>query len=71
MFLKRYHKNIHSSFMEHFLVTLYIIWVLTLLKNKYNVLIVFLLYCKTLFLLLRWDTGKQWRLVKMIVGGAE
>ncbi len=27
-------------------------------KNKYNVLIVFILYCKTLLLLLRWDTGK-------------
>ncbi len=27
-------------------------------KNKYSVLIAFLLYCKTLLLLLRWDTGK-------------
>ncbi len=27
-------------------------------KNKYSVLIVFILYCKTLLLLLRWDTGK-------------
>ncbi len=27
-------------------------------KNKYNVLIVFILYCKTLLLILRWDTGK-------------
>ncbi len=27
-------------------------------KKKYNVLIVFILYCKTLLLLLRWDTGK-------------
>ncbi len=27
-------------------------------KNKYNVLIVFILYCKILLLLLRWDTGK-------------
>ncbi len=27
-------------------------------KNKYNVLIVFILYCKTLLLLLRWDMGK-------------
>ncbi len=27
-------------------------------KNKYIVLIVFILYCKTLLLLLRWDTGK-------------
>ncbi len=27
-------------------------------KNKYNVLIVFILYCKTLLLLLRWDVGK-------------
>ncbi len=27
-------------------------------KNKYNVLIVIILYCKTLLLLLRWDTGK-------------
>ncbi len=27
-------------------------------KNKYNVLIVFILYCKTLLLLLRWDTGR-------------
>ncbi len=27
-------------------------------KNKYNVLIVVILYCKTLLLLLRWDTGK-------------
>ncbi len=26
-------------------------------KNKYNVLIVLILYCKTLLLLLRWDTG--------------
>ncbi len=28
------------------------------MKNKYNVLIVFILYCKILLLLLRWDTGK-------------
>ncbi len=28
------------------------------MNNKYNVLIVFILYCKTLLLLLRWDTGK-------------
>jgi len=28
------------------------------LKNKCNVLIVFVLYCKTLLLLLRCDTGK-------------
>ncbi len=30
------------------------------MKNKYNVLIVFILYCKTstLLLLLRWDTGR-------------
>ncbi len=27
-------------------------------KNKSNVLIVFILNCKTLLLLLRWDTGK-------------
>ncbi len=27
-------------------------------KNKYNVLIVFILYCKTLLLLLRWNTGR-------------
>ncbi len=27
-------------------------------KNKYNILIVVLLYCKTLLLLLRWDAGK-------------
>ncbi len=27
-------------------------------KNKYNVFIVFILNCKTLLLLLRWDTGK-------------
>ncbi len=27
-------------------------------KNKYNVLIMFILHCKTLLLLLRWDTGK-------------
>ncbi len=27
-------------------------------KNKYNVLTVLILYCKTLLLLLRWDTGK-------------
>ncbi len=27
-------------------------------KNKYNVLTVFILYFKTLLLLLRWDTGK-------------
>ncbi len=27
-------------------------------KNKYNVHIVCILYCKTLLLLLRWDTGK-------------
>lgn len=27
-------------------------------KNKYNVFSVFILYCKTLILLLRWDTGK-------------
>ncbi len=27
-------------------------------KNKYNVLMVVILYCKTLLLLLRWDTGK-------------
>jgi len=32
-------------------------YVLTL-KNKYNVLIVFMLYCKTLLQLLRSDTGK-------------
>ncbi len=28
------------------------------LLKKYNVLIVFVLYCKTLSLLLRWDAGK-------------
>ncbi len=27
-------------------------------KNMYNLLIVFILYCKTLLLLLRWDMGK-------------
>ncbi len=27
-------------------------------KNKYSVLIVFILYCKTLLLLLRWDKVK-------------
>ncbi len=27
-------------------------------KNKYNVLIVVILYCKTLLLLLWWDMGK-------------
>ncbi len=27
-------------------------------KNKYNVLIMFILYCKTHLLLLRWDMGK-------------
>ncbi len=27
-------------------------------KNKYNVVIVFILYCNTLLLLLRWDMGK-------------
>ncbi len=30
----------------------------TYIKNKYNVLIVFILYCKTLLLLLRWDMCK-------------
>ncbi len=29
-----------------------------LTSNKYNVLIGFILYCKTLLLLLRWATGK-------------
>jgi len=29
-----------------------------ILKDKYNVLIVLMLYCKTLLLLLRWDTGR-------------
>jgi len=28
------------------------------LKNKYNVLIVLMLYCKSLLVLLRWDTGE-------------
>jgi len=32
-------------------------YVLTL-KNKYNVLIVLILYCKSLLLPLRWDTGR-------------
>ncbi len=32
--------------------------IFTYIKNKYNVLIVFILYFKTLLLLLRWDTGK-------------
>ncbi len=27
-------------------------------KNKYNILTVLILYCKTLLLPLRWDTGK-------------
>ncbi len=27
-------------------------------KNKYNVLIVLILYCKIRLLLLKWDTGK-------------
>ncbi len=27
-------------------------------KTKYNVIILFILYCKTLLLLLRWDAGK-------------
>ncbi len=27
-------------------------------KNRHNVLIVFILYCNTLLLLLRWDTGQ-------------
>ncbi len=27
-------------------------------KNKYNVLIVFILYCRSLLLLMRWDTGE-------------
>ncbi len=38
------------------LVPLYICIALAF-KNKYNVLIVFILYCKTLLQLLRWDTG--------------
>ncbi len=30
----------------------------TYIKNMYSVLIVFILYCKTLLLPLRWDTGE-------------
>ncbi len=50
-------------------VTFYIWWPYLLCthirKNKYNVLIVFILYCKTLLLLLRWDMDK----VKDRLGG--
>jgi len=39
-------------------VPLYIKWLGLTSKNKYNVLIVFMLYYKSLLLLLRCDTGK-------------
>ncbi len=42
---------------SHFILSGLNYYVLTS-KNKYNVLIVFILYCKTLLLLLRWDMGQ-------------
>ena len=46
-----------KRFGSHFILSGVKYYVLTA-KNKYNVLIVFMLYCKTLLLLLRCDTGK-------------
>ncbi len=42
---------------EHFILSGLNYYVLTS-KNKYNVRIVVILYCKTLLLLLRWDRGE-------------
>jgi len=43
---------------SHFILSGFKYYVLTL-KNKYNVFIVLMLYCKTLLLLLRCDMGKS------------
>jgi len=42
---------------SHFILSGFKYYVLTF-KNKYNVLIVLMFYCKSLLVLLRWDTGK-------------
>ncbi len=47
----------YSNTWSHFILSGLNYYVLAS-KNKYNVLIVFILYDKTLLLLLRWDTGK-------------
>ncbi len=46
-----------NHFRSHFILSGLNYYVLTS-KNKYNVLIVFILYCKTLLLLLWWDEGQ-------------
>ncbi len=50
--------NIYQVIQSRFILGGLNYYVLTSTKKKYNVLIVFMLYCKTLLLLLRWDTGK-------------
>ncbi len=52
-----YKINILKRPLSHFILSGLKDYVLTS-KNKYNVLTVFILYFKTLLLLLRWDTGK-------------
>ncbi len=43
---------------SHFILGGLNCYVLTSTNNNYNVLIVFILYCKIVLLLLRWDIGK-------------
>ncbi len=50
---------LHFNFRSHFILGGLNYYVLTS-KNKYNVLIVFILYCKILLLLLRWDMCEVW-----------